>query len=275
MNATTLTPEVQALKSKLKATWEAGDFGQIAKAYAPGAAEFVGRLNLQRDERVLDVACGTGNLTIPAARAGARVTGQDVAPNLLEQAQAWAGAEGLSIRFEENDAEALPYADAEFDAVITMFGAMFTPRPDVVAAELTRTCRPGGRLAMANWTPDGFIGQMFKIVGKHVPAAPGMPSPLLWGDEAIVRERFNGRVADLQLNRRNIGFEFPFGPAAVVETFRRYYGPTVKAFGALDEAGQAALRQDLDQHWSAHNQAGNGLTRVESEYLEVVGVRAN
>jgi len=207
---TTLTPEMEALKAKLKATWTSGDFGQIAETYAPGAAEFVNRLTLQPGERVLDVACGTGNLTIPAAKSGANVTGQDIAPNLLEQGRARAKAEGLTIQFDENDAEALPYDDASFDTVITMFGAMFTPRPDVTAAELGRACRPGGRIAMANWTPGGFIGQMFKIVGKYVPSAPGMPSPLLWGDEAIVRERFNGSVSDLRLTRRSITFNFPY-----------------------------------------------------------------
>lgn len=275
MMTTTLTPEMEALKAKLKATWSAGDFGQIAKTYAPGAAEFVNRLNLQPGERVLDVACGTGNLTIPAAKSGASVIGQDVAPNLLEQGRAWAKTEGLTIRFDQNDAEALPYDDASFDTVITMFGAMFTPRPDVTAAELARTCRPGGRIAMANWTPGGFIGQMFKIVGKHVPPAPGMPSPLLWGDETTVRERFNGSVSNLQLTRCSITFNFPFTAPEVVECFRLYYGPTYKAFGALDEKGQTALRQELEQHWSAHNQAKNGVTRVESEYLEVVAIRAS
>jgi ubiquinone/menaquinone biosynthesis C-methylase UbiE len=270
---TTLSPEMEALKAKLKATWSAGDFGQIAKSYAPGAAEFVTRLNLQPGERVLDVACGTGNLTLPAARSGASVTGQDFAPNLLEQAQAQAQAEGLTIQFDQNDAEALPYDDASFDTVITMFGAMFTPRPEVTAAELLRICRPGGRIVMANWTPGGFIGQMFKIVGKHVAPAPGMPSPLLWGDEATVRERFNGSVSELQLTPRLMTFSFPFTPSEVVEAFRRYYGPTYKAFGALDEKGQTALRQELEQLWSAHNQSQNGVTRVESEYLEVVAVR--
>ncbi|MBE7555603.1 MAG: methyltransferase domain-containing protein [Anaerolineales bacterium] len=271
---TTLTPEMEALKAKLKATWTAGDFGQIAKSYAPGAAEFVNRLKLQPGERVLDVACGTGNLSVPAARRRARVIGQDIVPNLLEQGRARANAQGLTIRFEENDAEALPYDDAAFDTVMTMFGAMFTPRPDVTAAELARACRPGGRIAMANWTPGGFIGQMFKIVGKYVPSAPGMPSPLLWGDEAIVAERLNGSVADLRLTRRSITFNFPFTPAEVVESFRRYYGPTYKAFGALDEKGQAALHQELEQHWAAHNQSKNGVTQVESEYLEVVAIRA-
>jgi ubiquinone/menaquinone biosynthesis C-methylase UbiE len=275
MKVTTLTPEMEALKAKLKATWMAGDFGKIAETYSSGATEFVGRLTLRPGERVLDVACGTGNLTIPAARSGASVIGQDIAANLLEQGRARANAEGLTIRFDENDAEALPYDDAAFDTVITMFGAMFTPRPDVTAAELARACRPGGRIAMANWTPGGFIGQMFKIVGKYVPSAPGMPSPLLWGDEAIVRERFNGSVADLQLTRRSITFNFPSTPAGVVESFRRFYGPTVKAFSALDEKGQAALRQELEQHWLAHNQSRNGVTRVESEYLEVMAIRAS
>jgi ubiquinone/menaquinone biosynthesis C-methylase UbiE len=272
---TILTPEMEALKAKLKATWMAGDFGQIAKSYAPGAAEFVNRLKLQPGERVLDVACGTGNLTIPAARSRARVIGQDIVPNLLEQGRARANAQGLTIRFDENDAEALPYDAAAFDTVMTMFGAMFTPQPDVVVAEMARTCRPGGRIAMANWTPNGFIGQMFKIVGKHVPPAPGMPSPLLWGDEATVRERFNGRVADLQLTRRSITFNFPFTASEVVECFHRYYGPTYKAFGVLDEKGQAALQQELEELWLAHNQSKNGMTRVESEYLEVVAIRAS
>lgn len=271
---TTLTPEMEALKAKLKATWTSGDFGHIARSYAPGAAEFVNRLNLKSGERVLDVACGTGNLSIPAAKNGAVVIGQDIAANLLEQGRARAKAEGLTVRFDENDAEALPYDNASFDTVISMFGAMFTPRPEVTAAELVRASRPGGRIAMANWTPSGFIGQMFKIVGKHVPPAPGMPSPLLWGDETTVAGRFNGSVADLQLTRRLITFNFPFSPAEVVECFRLYYGPTYKAFGALDETGQAALEQELTQLWSAHNQSNNGITQVESEYLEVVATRA-
>jgi ubiquinone/menaquinone biosynthesis C-methylase UbiE len=270
----TLTPQMEALKAKLKDTWSAGDFGQIAKAYAPGAAEFVNRLNLQPSERVLDVACGTGNLTIPAAKRGASVTGQDIASNLLEQGRAWAKAESLPIQFDENDAESLPYTDASFDTIITMFGVMFTPRPDVASAELARTCRPGGRIAMANWTPSGFIGQMFRIVGKHVPPPPSIPSPLLWGDEPTLRQRLNDSISNLQLTRRSITFNFPFAAPEVVECFRRYYGPTYKAFDALDEKGQIALRQELEQHWSTHNQVKNGVTRVESEYLEVVAIRA-
>jgi 2-polyprenyl-3-methyl-5-hydroxy-6-metoxy-1,4-benzoquinol methylase len=273
MNATTLNPEMEALKAKLQATWSSGDFGQIARSYAPGAAEFVNRLHLRPGERVLDVACGTGNLSIPAAKSGADVTGQDISLNLLEQGRAWAKSEKVNVRFDQNDAEAMTYEDASFDTVMSMFGAMFTPRPEVTAVELVRTCRPGGLIAMANWTAEGFIGQFFKIVGKHVPPA-AMPSPLLWGDEDTVCTRLNGSVHDLQLTRRTIAFNFPFGPAEVVEAFRLYYGPTLKAFAALDEKGQNALRHDLEQLWSANNQSSNGTTKVESEYLEVLAVRA-
>jgi ubiquinone/menaquinone biosynthesis C-methylase UbiE len=251
----------------------AGDFGKIARAYEPGAAEFIARLNLRPGDRVLDVACGTGNLAIPAARTGARVTGIDIAPNLLEQAQAWARAEGLTIWVEEGNAEQMPYPDAAFDAVVTMFGAMFAPRPDAVAGELVRVCRPAGRIVMANWTPDGFIGQMFKIVGKHVPPAPGVSSPLLWGAEATVAERLGSRIADLRCTPRTITFNFPFNPAATVEYFRTYYGPTLRAFAALSPEAQHSLRRDLEQLWAQHNLAQDGTTQVDSTYLEVVAIR--
>lgn len=160
--------DIDALKSRLKATWMAGDFGLIAKSYEAGAAEFVRRIGLVPGSRVLDVACGTGNLAVPAARTGAEVTGVDIATNLLEQARARAAAEGLTARFDEGDAEMLPYPDASFDAVISMFGVMFAPRPERSAAELLRVCRPGGRIALANWTPSGFVGQMFKTITTHV-----------------------------------------------------------------------------------------------------------
>lgn len=268
-----MTPELQTLKSKLKATWMAGDFGKIAQTFPAGAEEFVMRLNLTPGDRVLDVACGTGNQSLPAARSGATVTGLDLASNLIEQARANAAAAGLKIRFEEGDAEQLPYADASFDVVLTMFGAMFAPRPERVAAELLRVCRPGGRIAMGNWTPTGFIGQMFKTTARHVPP-PDMPSPILWGDEKTVRERFSGGVTDLRLTRRIIAFKSPLSPVAMVEFFRTYYGPTQRAFAALDEAAQTALRRDLEQLWAAHNLAQDGTTHTESEYLEVVAVRA-
>jgi SAM-dependent methyltransferase len=268
--------DMDALKSRLKATWMAGDFGLIAKGYEAGAGEFVRRLALAPGDRVLDVACGTGNLALPAARAGPAVTGVDIATNLLEQARSRAAAEGLPARFDEGDAEKLPYPDASFDAVITMFGAMFAPRPDLVAAELLRVCRPGGRIAMANWTPGGFVGQMFKTIAGHVPPPAGVASPIQWGDEAKARERLGGGTAELQTTPRLITLEFPLGPAEVVEFWRVYYGPTNRAFEALatDPPGQAALRAGLERLWSAHNQAMDGSTRVEAEYLEVLATRA-
>jgi SAM-dependent methyltransferase len=267
-------PEMESLKTRLKAMWMAGDFGQVAKIIETGAEEFIARLALKPGTRVLDVACGSGNLAIPAARAGAIVTGVDIAPNLLEQARARAEAEGLNIQFDEGDAENLPYADAAFDEVVSMFGAMFAPRPELVAAELVRVCRPGGRIAMANWTPEGFIGQMFKVGGKYVPPPPGMPSPLKWGDEETVRERLRDGIVGLRLMRRMCQFKYPFPPAEVVESFRKYYGPTQRTFDALDADGQAALRNDLERLWAEHNQATDNTTYVEGEYLEVIATRS-
>jgi SAM-dependent methyltransferase len=270
----TINPEMESLKTRLKAMWMAGDFGEVAKHIERGAEEFIARLAIKPGERVLDVACGSGNLAIPAARGGAIVTGLDIATNLLEQARARAAAEGLTIQFDEGDAEQLPYTDAAFDEVVTMFGAMFAPRPEMVAAELVRVCRSGGRIAMANWTPDGFIGQMFKITAKHVPPPPGMPSPVKWGDEETVRERLRDGVVDLQLTRRMCPFNYPFSPAEVVESFRLYYGPTQRAFAALDADGQVALRNDLERLWTEHNQATDDTTHVEGEYLEVIATRS-
>jgi len=273
MEGTQPKPAIDELKTKLRATWIAGDFGEIAKSYARGAAEFVRGLNLKPGTRVLDVACGTGNLALPAARLGAVVTGLDIAPNLLEQARETAKREGLNVQFDEGDAEKLPYADASFDAVITMFGAMFAPRPELVAAELKRVCRPGGLIAMANWTPTGFIGQMFKMVASHVPPPQGMPSPVLWGSEEVVQERLAEGTSNLETSRQTIHFEYPFSPAKTVDHFFVYYGPSYKAFTALDESGQNALRRDLAQHWTTHNRATDGSTDVPSEYLKVTAVR--
>jgi SAM-dependent methyltransferase len=271
-----MSPEMEALKTKLKATWSAGDFGQIAQAYLSGAAEFIARLELKPGEKVLDIGCGAGSTALPAARAGAAVTGIDIAPNMVEQARANAEAEGLkNCRFEEGDAEALDYETGSFDTIVSIFGAMFAPRPEKVTAELVRVCRAGGRIVMANWTPQGFIGQMFKINSLHVPP-PAMPSPVLWGDEATVRERFKDGIADLSLKRRMMPFRFPFSPAEAADYFRKYFGPTQKAFDALegDAEKQAALRRDLENHWTEHNLATDGTIHIESEYLEVIARRA-
>lgn len=198
----------------------------------------------------------------------------DIATNLIQQARARAAAEGLTAQFDEGDAEELPYPDASFDVVISLIGAMFAPRPERVAKELVRVCRPGGRIFMANWTPRGFVGQMFKINGKHVPPPAGMSSPVLWGDEATVRARLQEGVADLQLTHKFYpSFAYPFGAAEVVEFFRQFYGPTNRAFAALDADGQAALRHDLEELWSRNNLATDGTTRIEAEYLQVSAIR--
>lgn len=269
-----LTPEMEALKIRLKAMWMAGDYGHFAHYLEPGAMAFFPRLHIAAGERVLDVACGAGQLSLPAARAGAEVTGVDIASNLIEQARTRARAEQLSIRFEEGDAEALPCDDASFDLVFSLIGAMFAPRPDRVAAELMRVCRPGGRIVMGNWTPGGLIGQMFKTMGKHVPPPALMPSPLLWGDEATVKERLSEGVSTLTLTRRMYPFRYPFSPGEVVNFFRTYYGPTNRAFASLDEDKQAALHADLERLWADANQAPEGHTAVEGEYLEVHATRA-
>lgn len=264
---------METLKSRLRATWIAGDFGQIAKSSVRGAEEFVERLNLKPGSNVLDVACGTGNVAFPAARLGAIVTGVDIAPNLIKQARENATEEGLNIQFDEGDAENLSYKNASFDVVATMFGAMFAPRPELAAAELKRVCRPGGVIAMANWTPTGFVGQMFKTVSAHVPPPAGMPPPVLWGVDSTVRERLNGGVTELETTERNIMFRFPFSPAEVVEHFRNYFGPVQKAFDTLDENGKVALQHDLEKLWIDNNRAINGTTEIESQYLEVVAIR--
>ncbi len=212
MNSITaeITPEMGALKAKLKATWMSGDYSHFATYLEPGALEFLSRINIEPGARVLDVACGAGQTAIPMSRAGAKVTGVDIATNLIEQARARAQAENLDARFEEGDAEMLPYEDGSFDIVISLIGAMFAPRPELVAAELKRVCRPGGKIIMGNWTPTGFVGQMFKIHGKHVPPAAIMPPPVKWGDEEIVRERFKDGISHLKLSRRLYPFRYPF-----------------------------------------------------------------
>ena len=270
---TTMTPEMEALKARLKATWMAGDYGHFATYLEPGALEFLARLAVAPGTKMLDVACGAGQIAIPAARAGVRVTGIDIASNSIEQAQSRAKAEGVDVRFEEGDAEMLSYQDGAFDLVVSLIGAMFAPRPERVAAELVRVCRPGGRIAMANWTPEGHVGQMFKIIGKHVPPPPLMASPVKWGDEATVRERLRDGIAKLDATKRLYPMRYPFPPAEVVEFFRVYYGPTDRAFAALDAAGQSALRNDLEQLWASNNRANDGSTHVEAEYLEVLALR--
>ena len=266
------TPE-QALRARCKATWEAGDFGIVAKYNDPAAAEFMSRLPLKPGLRVLDVACGTGNLAMIAARAGCVTSGIDIASNLILQAKARAAVEGLLIDFREADAEELPFAAASVDMVVSMYGLMFAPRPERAAAEALRVCKPGGIIALANWTPDGFIGENFRRVGRHVAPPAGAVSPLLWGDELTVKWRLGDHVKDLRMTRRVARLRYPFPPAQTVDFFRQFYGPTLRAFGALDRDGQCKLHADLEDMFLTHNRAKDGATEVEAEYLEVIATR--
>jgi 2-polyprenyl-3-methyl-5-hydroxy-6-metoxy-1,4-benzoquinol methylase len=203
---------LEQLKNRLKTTWMAGDYDLFSRFMQKGAEEFFRGLSIRPGTRLLDVGCGAGQLALIAAKAGAHVTGCDIATNWLERARIRAAAEGLRVTFEEGDAEALPYEDGQFEVVTSLLGAMFAPRPEIVAAELTRVCRPGGRIAMGNWTPDGFVGQMFKATGRHI-APAGMPSPVLWGDEAVVRDRLRDGIADLKFALRVYHLDYPFPPS--------------------------------------------------------------
>jgi SAM-dependent methyltransferase len=274
MNTTAL-PMAQ-IKESMRAAWTAGDFGVVAKTISGAAETFVDRLPIAARARVLDVACGTGNSALPLARRGAIVTGVDIAGNLLIQARERAAAESLQIDFDEGDAESLPYGDGSFDAVISMFGAMFAPRPELVAAEFARVLRPGGLLAMANWNPASFTGRMFKVTSQHAPPPPGIPPPVLWGDEATVRARLAGSFEDIQTEIIPIDFDMPVNPAGAVMFFRKYFGPTQMAFQRLDQPGQAAFAADLEALWAKENVSPEPESRtlVRNEYLQILATRS-
>jgi ubiquinone/menaquinone biosynthesis C-methylase UbiE len=257
------------LTARARSVWTSGDFLPIARSFAAGAEEFIARLALRPGESVLDVACGTGNLAIPAARAGACVTGIDIAPNLVAQARLEARTAGCVVAFEVGDAEALPFVEDQFDTTVTMFGAMFAYRPERAAGELLRVTRPGGRVAMANWTPEGFIGKMLRAHTAVVSPPSGVPSPLGWGQEETVRERLGGGVASLICTRRTLELRFPFPPAAVTELFATCYGPTVTTLRATDPDGASQLRDQLTRLFQQHNLATDGTTAVAGEYLDV------
>lgn len=272
MFTSALSPDVENVKTRLKQIWMAGDYDRFSRYMEHGAREFYERLNLAPGCLLLDVGCGSGQLALMAAKDGLEVTGVDIAGNLVERARVRAQAESLRAHFKEADAEALPFEEASFDVVTSLIGAMFAPRPNLVAKEMLRVCTPGGTIAMANWAPQGFVGQMFKTVSTFI-APSGMPSPLLWGDEGTVRERLGKGLSDLKLVRRHYTFSYPFPPAEVVEFFRLYYGPIHQAFASLDVSGSGHLRQELEALWTAHNRAGMGCTTVLAEYLEVIGIR--
>lgn len=265
---------IDQIKQRMRSAWTAGDFGQIARYSAQCAEEFVERLRLQPGTRVLDVACGTGNLAIPAARKRAQVWGLDIAPNLLEQARQRAAAENLSATFDEGDAEQLPYPDNHFDVVMTMFGAMFAPRPELVAAEFARVCRSGGIIAMANWVPTGLVAEQFALGNRYLPPPEGIPAPVLWGDEQVVRDRLGPYASDIQLMPQTVEFDYPFPPHDVVLFFRQYFGPTQVAFSRLPANAHTAYMVDLENLWTKYNQATDGRTLVRGEFLEVRATRA-
>jgi ubiquinone/menaquinone biosynthesis C-methylase UbiE len=267
--------DIQAIKQIMKATWEDGDFGKLSKFKEEWDEDFLSRLPISEGTNLLDVACGTGYFCILAAKKGAKVTGVDIATNLIEQARDSAKAHGVNIRFDEGDAEALPYADNSFDIVTSMVGAMFAPQPDKVAAELLRVCKPGGIIAMANWTAEGITGEMFGIAPKYLPPPRGVPYPLLWGSENIVRERFGNGISDLRLTRRIWQMKFPFGEAEAVEFFSKHFGPVKRTLDALsnEPEKQKQMKKDLFDFYTKHNHAADGTVLCDAEWLEVIATK--
>ncbi len=272
-SATAPAIDLAAVKSRQQATWASGDYGVIGTTLSLTGELLCEAVDLRAGEQVLDVAAGNGNATLAAARRWAEVTSSDYVPALLARGRERAAAERLPVRFQEADAEALPFDDGSFDVVLSVFGVMFTPNQAQAASELLRVCRPGGRIGLANWTPEGFIGQVFRTIGKHVPPPAGLNSPALWGTEQRLRELFGAGVAELRLTRRHFVFRYR-SAGHFLEVFRTYYGPMLKAFAALDEAGQTALANDLTELMGRFNQGGSDTLTIPSEYLEVVAIRA-
>jgi len=269
----TQAPDLSQLKGMMKASWMAGDFGKIASLNRKWGEDFVDRLDLKPGMKVLDIACGTGNQSVPAARKGADVTGLDIATNLLAQAKERAAAEKLSINFIEGDAEQLPFADASFDVVYSMFGAMFAPRPERVAAELKRVCKPGGMVAMGNWTPDSVPGQLFRATTKYLPPPPGLQPASMWGVEDVVRQRL-GDGFELQMQKVKARADFgEMKPMDVVNLFREWFGPTKMAFARLDPENQQRLAADMESVFAKANDHPSGGMSHAAEYLEVHGRR--
>ena len=261
--------DLAALKLKQQATWSAGDYAVIGTTLQIVGETLCEALDLRAGERVLDVAAGNGNATLAAARRWCDVVSTDYVGALLERGKARASAEGLAVRFEEADAENLPYADASFDVVLSTFGVMFTPNQERTASELARVCRPGGKIGLANWTPTGFIGELFKVIGRYISPPAGVRPPSLWGTEERLRELFGERIAKLEAQRKNFVFRYR-SPQHWLETFRTYYGPINKAFGAVGAAKEEALAADLIELVQKFNTTTDGAMVVPSEYLEVV-----
>lgn len=265
--------DYSAAKARQHAAWSTGNYAVVGTTLQIVGESLCEALDLRSGARVLDVAAGNGNATLAAARRWCDVVSTDYVPALLESGRKRAEAEGHAVRFQEADAESLPFPDASFDAVISTFGVMFTPNQDKAAAELARVCKPGGRIGLANWTPEGFIGQVFKTIGRHIPPAPGVKSPALWGTKARLEELFGGRAREIRANSRDFVFRYR-SPSHWIEVFRTYYGPMNKAFGALDAGKQAAFTEDLLQLMNTLNRSGDRTLVLPSEYLEIIIDRA-
>jgi len=265
-------PDYAAVKQRQQATWASGDFAIIGVTLQIVGEALAEAADIRSGERVLDVAAGNGNATLAAARRFAAVTSTDYVPALLDKGRARAAAEGLQVDFRVADAEDLPFKDGSFDAVLSTFGAMFTPDHTRPAREMLRVVRSGGRIGLANWTPDGFIGQLFKVIGAYIPAPAGLKSPALWGTEPHIAELFGAGAAKIQASRKNFNFRYR-SAAHWIQIFRDFYGPTHKAFAALDPARQDALAKDITTLLNRYNTAGPASLVVPGEYLEVVITR--
>lgn len=264
--------DLAAIKAKQQATWSTGDYSVVGTTLQIVGEALCEAVDLRSGERVLDVACGNGNAALAAARRFARVTGVDYVPSLLARAGARAAADGLPLELREGDAESLPFPDGAFDVVLSTYGVMFAPDQERAARELLRVCRHGGRIGLANWTPDGFVGQMFKVVGSHVPPPAGLRGPALWGTEARLAELFGAEARALRAERRHFTFRY-HSAAHWLEVFRTWYGPIQRAFAALSPEGQDALSADLTALVERFNVARDETMVVPSAYLEVVIAR--
>jgi SAM-dependent methyltransferase len=260
------------VKSRQRRMWASGNYAAVAAQIAPVSERLVEGADLQAGWRVLDVATGTGSAALAAARCGCSVVGVDYVPELLERGRRRAEAEGFALELVEGDAERLPVEDAGFDAVLSVFGVMFAPDQEQAASELLRTCRPGGTIALASWTPSGFIGEMFQVVGRHVSPPAGLRSPLAWGTPERLRELLGGSVRSIDSMRRQFTFRY-LSPGHFVEFFRLHYGPTLKAFEALEPERREALAADLADLARRSDRNGSGALAIPAEYLEVLAVR--
>lgn len=266
------TPDLAAIKQRQQATWASGDYHMIGTQILIVSELLIEALDVHSTERVLDVATGSGNAALAAARRGCSVVGVDYVPALLDRARRRAEAEGLEAEFVDGDAEALPFEDGRFDVVSSVFGSMFAPNQELTAGELARVCRPGGRIGIVAHTPEGFIGNLFKTNAKHVPPPAGLRSPIQWGTEERLRELFGDAIAELRVEKRHYVFR-DRSPEHYIEYWRQYYGPTLNAFEAVGDAGRAAFEADLLDLIARFNTADDGTMVVPSEYLETVIVR--